>query len=181
MPLLPAKISGNVDAAGGFKYPLGIRNTAPFDVLGVPAISIPCGFTMSCLPIVLQIAAAPFAESTVLALAHAYEQETEFQHALSRGSSRSAFWHSIARRSRKAWRGTTHQATNPFSHTDSPYRTECAAVSRRRSLQTIRPEPFCIESSIRRTEPSLVHIEIPPDDEMARVSRPNLSLEHIRC
>ena len=78
MPLLPAKISDNVDAAGGFKYPLGIRNTAPFDVLGVPAISIPCGFTTSGLPIGLQIAAAPFAESTVLALAHAYEQETEF-------------------------------------------------------------------------------------------------------
>ena len=54
MPLLPAKISDNVDAAGGFTYPLGIRNTAPFDVLGVPAISIPCGFTMSGLPIGLQ-------------------------------------------------------------------------------------------------------------------------------
>ena len=78
MPLLPAKISDNVDAAGGFKYPLGIRNTAPFDVMEVPAISIPCGFTTSGLPIGLQIAAAPFAESTVLALAHAYEQETEF-------------------------------------------------------------------------------------------------------
>jgi aspartyl-tRNA(Asn)/glutamyl-tRNA(Gln) amidotransferase subunit A len=78
MPLLPAKISDNIDAAGGFKYPLGIRNTAPFDVLGVPAISIPCGFTTSGLPIGLQIAAAPFAESAVLALPHAYEQETEF-------------------------------------------------------------------------------------------------------
>jgi aspartyl-tRNA(Asn)/glutamyl-tRNA(Gln) amidotransferase subunit A len=33
---------------------------------------------MSGLPIGLQVAAAPFAESTVLALAHAYEQETEF-------------------------------------------------------------------------------------------------------
>ena len=78
MPLLQAKISDNVDATGDSKYPLGIRNTAPFDVLGVPAISIPCGFTTSGLPIGLQIAGAPFAELTVLALAHAYEQATEW-------------------------------------------------------------------------------------------------------
>ena len=78
MPLLPAKISDNVDATRDSKYPLGIRNTAPFDVLGVPTISIPCGFTTSGLPIGLQIAGAPFSESTVLALAHAYEQATEW-------------------------------------------------------------------------------------------------------
>lgn len=77
MPVPPAMIAENVDA-GRLKYPLGIRNTAPFDVLGVPAISIPCGFTRSGLPIGLQIAGAPFAESTVLALAQAYEQETDF-------------------------------------------------------------------------------------------------------
>ena len=55
-----------------------IRNTCPFDVLGLPAISVPCGFTTSGLPIGLQIVGAPFAESTVLALAHAYERETEW-------------------------------------------------------------------------------------------------------
>ena len=55
-----------------------IRNTSPFDVLGLPAISVPCGFTTSGLPIGLQIVGAPFAESTVLALAHAYERETEW-------------------------------------------------------------------------------------------------------
>jgi aspartyl-tRNA(Asn)/glutamyl-tRNA(Gln) amidotransferase subunit A len=76
--LLPAKISDNVDAKGGLKYPLPIRNTAPFDVLGLPAISIPCGFTTSGLPVGLQIAGAPFDDSTVLALARAYERETEW-------------------------------------------------------------------------------------------------------
>jgi aspartyl-tRNA(Asn)/glutamyl-tRNA(Gln) amidotransferase subunit A len=55
-----------------------IRNTAPFDVLGLPAITVPCGFTASNLPIGLQIVGAPFMESTVLALAHAYEKETEW-------------------------------------------------------------------------------------------------------
>ena len=57
---------------------VSIRNTPAFDVLGLPAISIPCGFTTSRLPIGLQIVSAPFADSTVLALAHAYERETEW-------------------------------------------------------------------------------------------------------
>ena len=78
VPVLPAKISENVDANGGLKYPFPIRNTAPFDVLGLPTISIPCGFTTSGLPIGLQMAGAPFADSTVLALARAYEQATEW-------------------------------------------------------------------------------------------------------
>jgi aspartyl-tRNA(Asn)/glutamyl-tRNA(Gln) amidotransferase subunit A len=78
MPLLPAKISDNVDAKGGLNYPPGIRNTAPFDVLGLPAISVPCGFTASGLPVGLQISGAPFAESTVLAMAYAYEQATNW-------------------------------------------------------------------------------------------------------
>jgi aspartyl-tRNA(Asn)/glutamyl-tRNA(Gln) amidotransferase subunit A len=58
--------------------PIGIRNTSPFDILGLPTISVPCGFTNSGLPIGLQISGAPFAESTVLALARAYERETEW-------------------------------------------------------------------------------------------------------
>jgi aspartyl-tRNA(Asn)/glutamyl-tRNA(Gln) amidotransferase subunit A len=55
-----------------------VRNTSPFDIFGLPAISVPCGFTRSGLPIGLQISGAPFAELTVLALAHAYERETEW-------------------------------------------------------------------------------------------------------
>jgi aspartyl-tRNA(Asn)/glutamyl-tRNA(Gln) amidotransferase subunit A len=57
---------------------VSIRNTSPFDVLGLPAISVPCGFTTAGLPIGLQLIGAPFAESTVLVLAHAYERETEW-------------------------------------------------------------------------------------------------------
>jgi aspartyl-tRNA(Asn)/glutamyl-tRNA(Gln) amidotransferase subunit A len=55
-----------------------LRNTSPFDIYGLPTISIPCGFTGAGLPIGLQISGAPLAESTVLALAHAYEQATEW-------------------------------------------------------------------------------------------------------
>jgi len=56
----------------------GIQNTSPFDVLGLPTISLPCGFTNSGLPIGLQISGAPFAEATVLLLARAYERATEW-------------------------------------------------------------------------------------------------------
>lgn len=55
-----------------------IRNTGPFNVFGLPTISIPCGFSVSGLPIGLQITGASFEESRVLALAHAYQQATEW-------------------------------------------------------------------------------------------------------
>ena len=67
-----------------FKIEVGLtrnvsaRNTSPFDAYGIPVISIPCGFTSAGLPIGLQIAGAPWAEAAVLALAHAYEQATEW-------------------------------------------------------------------------------------------------------
>lgn len=54
------------------------RNTSPFDVFGIPTIAIPCGFTSAGLPIGIQISGAPWAESVVLALAHAYEQATQW-------------------------------------------------------------------------------------------------------
>src|SRR5690606_3257682 len=47
-------------------------NTSAFDVFGLPAISVPCGFSSDGLPIGVQIVGAHFAESTVLALADAF-------------------------------------------------------------------------------------------------------------
>jgi aspartyl-tRNA(Asn)/glutamyl-tRNA(Gln) amidotransferase subunit A len=55
-----------------------LRNTSPFDIYGLPTISIPCGFTSSGLPIGMQISGPPFGELQVLALAHAYEQATDW-------------------------------------------------------------------------------------------------------
>ena len=57
---------------------LSLRNTRPFNILGLPAISIPCGFTKTGLPIGMQISGAPWAEANVLRLAHAYEQQTDW-------------------------------------------------------------------------------------------------------
>jgi aspartyl-tRNA(Asn)/glutamyl-tRNA(Gln) amidotransferase subunit A len=53
-----------------------LRNTRPFNVWGLPAISVPCGFTQSGLPIGLQIAGPHWREDLVLRLAHAYERTT---------------------------------------------------------------------------------------------------------
>ena len=55
-----------------------LRNTRPFNVWGLPAISVPSGFTQSGLPIGLQIAGPHWREDLVLRLAHAYEQATEW-------------------------------------------------------------------------------------------------------
>ena len=54
------------------------RYTAPFNLTGLPAISLPCGFTASGLPIGLQIVARPWAEAAVLRAAYAYEQATDW-------------------------------------------------------------------------------------------------------
>lgn len=55
-----------------------LENTGQFDVYGIPAISIPCGFTSAGLPVGLMIAGPRFSESRVLALANAYERATEW-------------------------------------------------------------------------------------------------------
>ena len=55
-----------------------LRNTAAANLLGLCAISLPCGFTRAGLPIGLQLIGKPFDEPRLLRLAHAYEQATEW-------------------------------------------------------------------------------------------------------
>lgn len=55
-----------------------LRNTRPFNVWGIPAISVPCGFTKEGLPIGLQLASAPWREDVILQAAQAYEQATNW-------------------------------------------------------------------------------------------------------
>ncbi len=51
--------------------------TLPINIAGVPAISIPAGFDGE-LPIGMQIIGKPFAEETILRIAYAYEQATDW-------------------------------------------------------------------------------------------------------
>jgi len=53
-------------------------NTMPFNIAGLPAISLPCGFDSSGLPIGLQVAGGPFQEALVLRAARAYEAATDW-------------------------------------------------------------------------------------------------------
>ena len=52
--------------------------TISANLAGLPALSLPCGFDPQCLPIGLQIIGKPFDEATILNLAYAYEQSTEW-------------------------------------------------------------------------------------------------------
>jgi aspartyl-tRNA(Asn)/glutamyl-tRNA(Gln) amidotransferase subunit A len=52
--------------------------TIPVNLAGVPAMSVPCGFTRQQLPIGLQVIAPPFRETTLLRITAAFEAATEF-------------------------------------------------------------------------------------------------------
>jgi aspartyl-tRNA(Asn)/glutamyl-tRNA(Gln) amidotransferase subunit A len=50
------------------------RLTRPWNALGLPALSVPCGFAVNGLPLGLTVVGRPFDETTVLRAGHAYEQ-----------------------------------------------------------------------------------------------------------
>jgi len=52
--------------------------TSPFNLTGLPAISVPCGFDANGLPIGLQLVSAPWAEARLLRVARAYERATSW-------------------------------------------------------------------------------------------------------
>jgi aspartyl-tRNA(Asn)/glutamyl-tRNA(Gln) amidotransferase subunit A len=71
VPVLPpaiAELTGDLDGLRAREM-IMLRNTRPFNVLGWPALSTPCGFTAG-----LQLAAAPGKEATLFALAGAWER-----------------------------------------------------------------------------------------------------------
>jgi aspartyl-tRNA(Asn)/glutamyl-tRNA(Gln) amidotransferase subunit A len=67
----PAETFEEFDAESRFRFP---SYTAAFNLTGLPAISVPCGFTPAGLPVGLQIAGRAFEEATVLRAAAAYER-----------------------------------------------------------------------------------------------------------
>jgi aspartyl-tRNA(Asn)/glutamyl-tRNA(Gln) amidotransferase subunit A len=81
-PGLPEPIAHAInpeEAPGGEP---ALRNTFAFNIFGIPTISVPCGFSRSGLPIGIQISGPRLGELSVLALAHAYEQATEWHNRL---------------------------------------------------------------------------------------------------
>jgi aspartyl-tRNA(Asn)/glutamyl-tRNA(Gln) amidotransferase subunit A len=84
MPTLPntaMKVGETISRIGAREesvFEVSARFCAPFNMAGLPAASIPCGFDPSGLPIGLQIVGKPFDEETVLKLAHAFERATDY-------------------------------------------------------------------------------------------------------
>ncbi|TKV74038.1 amidase [Bradyrhizobium elkanii] len=54
--------------------------TRPCNYLGLPALTVPCGFTPDGLPVACQLVGRPFDEATLLAVAHAYQSATDWHH-----------------------------------------------------------------------------------------------------
>jgi aspartyl-tRNA(Asn)/glutamyl-tRNA(Gln) amidotransferase subunit A len=69
-PALPFSVAHDPELA----FPRS--NMPPFNLTGLPALALPCGFSSSGLPLSLQLAGRPFEEATVLRVGHAYEQVT---------------------------------------------------------------------------------------------------------
>ena len=80
--IMPQKISYVIDMEESTKAHspglMDLDNCTAFNVFGLPAISIPCGFSKDGLPVGLMIAGPHFSEGKILALARAYELETKW-------------------------------------------------------------------------------------------------------
>jgi len=74
-PTVPFKIGEKIDDP--LQMYLSDVCTLPINIAGLPAISIPAGFANG-LPIGMQIIGKPFSEETILKIAHAFQQATEW-------------------------------------------------------------------------------------------------------
>lgn len=78
-PVLPRRADTDAEAGANlaFAHTRLIRCTRPFNYLGLPALSVPCGFTSGSLPAGFQLAGRPFDEITLFRLGHAFQQATD--------------------------------------------------------------------------------------------------------
>ena len=80
LPLVAPRIGSTFDKGGSFDLaPRSVitRTTVPANLAGLPAASLPCGFSEG-LPVGLQVIGPAFGEPIVLQVAHAYEQATDW-------------------------------------------------------------------------------------------------------
>jgi aspartyl-tRNA(Asn)/glutamyl-tRNA(Gln) amidotransferase subunit A len=73
---IPASLIQGTDSVAQASRLTGF--TAPFNLSGLPALSLPCGFTEMGLPIGLQIVSRPWGEAKVLQAGQSYESATEW-------------------------------------------------------------------------------------------------------
>jgi aspartyl-tRNA(Asn)/glutamyl-tRNA(Gln) amidotransferase subunit A len=81
LPLCAWEVSeSHVEIAGQAEHVLHAcwRFTYPWNLTGLPALSLPCGFVDG-LPVGLQLVGRPFDEATILRVGHAYEVATRWQ------------------------------------------------------------------------------------------------------
>jgi aspartyl-tRNA(Asn)/glutamyl-tRNA(Gln) amidotransferase subunit A len=58
---------------------LGVSFTGVWNLVGLPALAVPCGFSSSGLPLSMQIVGKPFDEATVLRVGDVYQQTVDWQ------------------------------------------------------------------------------------------------------
>jgi len=81
LPVVAPRIGHNLEPGGSFGVaPRGVntRTTVPLNLAGLPAASVPCGFSEE-MPVGLQVIGPAFGEGAVLRVAHAYEQASEWR------------------------------------------------------------------------------------------------------
>jgi aspartyl-tRNA(Asn)/glutamyl-tRNA(Gln) amidotransferase subunit A len=72
----PAEKSADFDMT---KRMLGVSFTGVWNLVGLPALAVPCGFSSSGLPLSMQIVGKPFDEATVLRVGDAYQRTVDWQ------------------------------------------------------------------------------------------------------
>jgi aspartyl-tRNA(Asn)/glutamyl-tRNA(Gln) amidotransferase subunit A len=86
LPTVPVRVPALAEALPGAGPDMArklaelTRHTRWVNYLGVPAASVPCGVDARGLPTGLQLVARPFAEATLLRLAHGFQQLTPWHH-----------------------------------------------------------------------------------------------------
>lgn len=81
LPFTAPRVGEMIVKFAGIEEDYEVANTrylAPFNLTGLPALSLPCGFSRNGLPIGMQLVGKPFDESTVLKLGYMYECATEW-------------------------------------------------------------------------------------------------------
>lgn len=75
-PMMPTKFGELLDDP--MKNMMADLYTVPVNIIGLPSISLPCGFGASTLPIGMQLIGNMFSESTLFSLGHAYQSEMDW-------------------------------------------------------------------------------------------------------